>query len=208
MWEKGMGLRAPFVMVLAGIFAMTVGVTSSIGPRIELTLAVMGFIMMVTGTILAVKSAFTHEPKTRKTERDNPALIRIVGAVIALASLTMPYVRTPLVPSMEGASHSLVGLLTAVQSGAHVQVGFLMLLLMGVVVTGAFISLLHHAGGYIMLFGSMTIAFIAMQTLGSIQGFQQQLELGIYLAVLAALIIISSAFSKPDTGIDPESDWY
>lgn len=203
-----MGLRAPFVMVLGGIFAMTVGLTSSIGARIELTLGVMGFIMVLTGAILAVKQAFTHEPKNRKAERDNPALIRIVGAVIALASLTMPYVRSPLVPSMEGASHSIVELATAVQSGTQVEVGFLMLLLMGVVVTGAFISLLHHAGGYIMLFGAMTIAFITMQALGSIEGFQQQLSLGIYLAVLAAIITISSALSRPDTGIDPESDWY
>lgn len=203
-----MGLKAPFTLVLAGVFALTVGITSTIGTRIEFTLAVMGFIMMVTGTILAVKNAFTHEPKTRRAERDTPAMIRVLGAVIALASLTMPYVKTPLLPSMEGASRSIVELLTAVQSGAHVEVGFLMLILMGVVVTGAFISLFHHAGGYVMLFGSMTIAFISLKAIGSLQGFQQGLQLGIYLAVLAALITISSAFSRPDTGIDPDSDWY
>ena len=200
-----MRLRSPFVIVLLGILVMTAGVTTSLGPQIEVVTLVLGFVVAVSGLMLGVKETF-EGPTTQTESRDDPSMVRIIGVVIALLSLGTPYVRTPLAPGTGGET-SLVAFLSELQAGAPIEGGFILLVLMAIVIAGAFISLFHHVGGYVMLLGSMTFVFMTIRMLGSITQFQRGMHFGLYLSIFAAFVIISSSLIDPTTGLDADSDW-
>lgn len=201
-----MRLRSPFTFVLVGVVVMAVATTSSLGAQFEVLALVGGFMITVSGLLLGVKETFAAPVTTTQQQeaRDDPSVVRIVGVVIALISLGTPYARTPLAPTANGAT--LVDFLTSLQAGG-LQGGFILLMLMAIVVAGAFISLFHHVGGYVMLLGSMTFVFMTLNMLGSIEQFQQELHLGLYLSIFAAFVIISSSLISPETGLDSDSDW-
>ncbi|MDY7083211.1 MAG: hypothetical protein SXQ77_12600, partial [Halobacteria archaeon] len=120
---------------------------------------------------------------------------------------SVPYINTPVFAGSSGANHSLIDMVQALMAGAQVEVSFILVLLMSIVVAGAFISLFHHVGGYIILLGGMSFMFMALKAIGSFQGLQSQAEIGLYVALFAAILIISSSLSRPETGIRSDSDW-
>jgi hypothetical protein len=201
-----MRLRSPFTVVLLGVLVMTAGVTTPIGPEIEIVTIVLGFVVTVSGLLLGVKETLAAPTKAEKESRDDPSMVRIIGVVIALISLGTPYVRTPLAPSTAGET-SLIAFLSSLQAGAALEGAFILLVLMAIVIAGAFISLFHHVGGYVMLLGSMTFVFMTIRMLGSITQFQRGIHFGLYLSIFAAFVIISSSLIDPTTGLDADSDW-
>jgi hypothetical protein len=77
----------------------------------------------------------------------------------------------------------------------------MLLVFMTVVVFGGFISILHHIGGYIMLFGAVGYGYYVMDTLGIeiAQVVMSEFGMGMYIGLVGALVIVGSSFLSYDT---------
>lgn len=201
-------MKSSYFMVVAGLVMMAWGI-GDVGEGTQGVVAfAVGFVVVLSGIVLRTKKTFDEQPTvTDKTERDTPAIIRFTGVTVALLSLVLPYFSQPVSTQLRGLNMSFVEMLAAAQSGVDVEISYLFVLLVGVVIVGAFISIFHHFGGYIMLLASSSVVFVAFADIGSIQAMPYHVEGGLVLMVLAALIIISSALSTPDTGFSEGSDW-
>ncbi len=201
-------MKSSYFMFVAGLVVMAWGVTGIGDGMAGIVGFAVGFVLVAAGTVLHAKEALKDEPTGEKNkERDTPALIRMTGVSIALLSLIMPYYNQPVSGDMQGLSMSFMEMLAAAYAGMSVEISYLFVLLVSVVVIGAFVSIFHHFGGYIMLLASMTVVFVGMSGVGSIGAMQYQVEAGLVLMVLAALVVISSALSRPNTGFGEDSDW-
>ncbi|MFP4632261.1 MAG: hypothetical protein ACLFMT_02335 [Halobacteriales archaeon] len=200
-------MKSAYFMLGTGLVLMSTGIGGVFDQKVGLMSFVAGFVVMLSGVALWSRKATKAETVSQKRERDSPALIRFTGVAIALLSLITPYYREPVTTEMQGLSVSFMELVAATYSTGSVEVSYLFVALVSVVLVGSFVSIFHHAGGYIMLLGSMTVLFVGMMTLGSLEGLVQHVEAGIVLMVLAALVVVSSRLSHPDTGFREGSDW-
>lgn len=199
-----MGKLAFLFMFAAGLTVAIVGLASASGPEIRIMALVVGTVTVISGLVLAVKSSFGQKARSKETGRDTPAIVRIAGAFLGLASLALPYIRIPLSPEAQRTSHSFVDLLGLLQGGNQIEGGFLVMLFMGVVVAGSFIAFFHHAGGYVVLLGSMAFTFITMQALHTDLPSIATREFmpGLYIAVVASFVIISSSLMRSTSRIE------
>jgi hypothetical protein len=85
----------------------------------------------------------------------------------------------------------------------------MLLVLLSVVVAGGFISILHHIGGYMILFGTAGYGYFLMDSLGIgiTQIVMHEFGLGMYVGLLGALVIVGSSLLSYDTA-DIERDVY
>ncbi|MDY7081243.1 MAG: hypothetical protein SXQ77_02260 [Halobacteria archaeon] len=202
-----MGYKASVGISAVGLIFMMMGATGRLGAEVSVMGVTAGFVITAAGVILGFKSFQESGSRKREKTSDYPAMIRIVGGIIALFSLGMPYVKIPLTHNVERASYSLIDLVNAIQTGSEIQGGFILLLFMGLVLSGGFISFLHHVGGYIILLGGMAFTFIIMQSLdaGLMDIALNEFQPGLYIAIFAALVIIASSLFNPKTSSD--TDW-
>jgi len=112
---------------------------------------------------------------------------------VTLVSLALPYIKVPLEVGTDRTGQSLISLANALRTGGEVD--FVLLFLMSVVFVGAFISILHHIGGYLILFGTALYGYLGSELLGISlsQVLVNEFELGLYVAVAGALIIVGSS---------------
>lgn len=193
-----MGLKSAGVLFAIGLAVVAVGLAASGSAEVRIMALVIGVVTLLSGLVLAARDAFQEEARSKQSTRDTPALLRVGGGFLGLASLLLPYIKIPLSPTSERTAYSLPELLGLLQEGAEIEGGFILLLFMGVVVAGSFISFFHHAGGYVMLLGSMAFTFVTIQALQSdlLNVATQEFQAGLYIAVLASLIIISSSLIR------------
>lgn len=155
-----------------------------------------GFILFALGA----GSMFNLRPgieSTREHEEgtDTPARVRLLGAVVVLGSLLLPYASSPLGSGAEGTSYSFVGLIRALYEGGAVADSFMLLAIMVVVFVGGFIALLHHFGGYLILLGSAGFGYFVMSSteLGATEVIISEFQIGMYVALVGALVIASAS---------------
>ena len=198
--------KSTLVLILIGVVLTLVGITGAAGAQIGMMSFVLGFVLTVAGLALAVKDTTGVEPKKSKDRTtDRPALIRSAGVGVGLASLITPYFRTPVTPGATETAESVVDVLA--KAGVEAHISFVVLVLVVVVLAGSFLSVFHHAGGYVMLLGGMTTVFILLQRSGSFDAVTREVGYGIYLMLCAAFIIISSSLSDTTDAFDADTDW-
>ena len=198
--------KSTLVLILIGVVLTLVGITGAAGAQIGMMSFVLGFVLTVVGLALAVKDTTGVEPKKSKDKTtDRPALIRAAGVGVGLASLITPYFRTPVTPGATETAESVVDVLAT--AGVEAHISFVVLVLVVVVLAGSFLSVFHHAGGYVMLLGGMTTVFILLQRSGSFDAVTREVGYGIYLMLCAAFIIISSSLSDTTDAFDADTDW-
>jgi hypothetical protein len=127
--------------------------------------------------------------------------VRLLGVVVVLGSVLLPYSYLPLEAGAGRSGYSFIGLVSALYSGTQLDGGFMLLVFMTVVVFGGFISILHHIGGYIMLFGAVGYGYYVMDTLGIeiAQVVMNEFGMGMYIGLVGALVIVGSSFLSYDT---------
>lgn len=200
--------KSTLALTGVGIVLMALGITGTLGTNIGMMAFVLGFVLTVSGFALSVKETTGVSPKKKdKDTRDNPALIRAAGVGVGLASLATPYFRSPVASDAAATAGSVIDVVTSAAAGVEANISFVVLVLVVVLLAGSFLAVFHHAGGYVMLLGSMTIVFIAMQRFGSLEVVTSELGYGLYLMLFAAFIIISSSFSDTTDAFDSGSDW-
>ena len=200
--------KSTLVLILIGVVLTLVGITGAAGAQIGMMSFVLGFVLTVAGLALAVKDTTGVEPKKSKDKTtDRPALIRAAGVGVGLASLITPYFRTPVTPGATETAESVVDVLATAAAGVEAHISFVVLVLVVVLLAGSFLSVFHHAGGYVMLLGGMTTVFILLQRSGSFDAVTREVGYGIYLMLCAAFIIISSSLSDTTDAFDADTDW-
>jgi hypothetical protein len=194
---------------VVGVGAMALGITGQINEELGMMAFILGFVLTVSGMAIGVRNATKVEPKTnnKKERKDSPAIIRAVGVGIGLASLATPYFRSPLTPEAAETAQSAVDVVLTAAEGVETSISFVLIILVVVALAGSFLSVFHHAGGYVMLLGSMTFVFISMHKLGSLELVTHELGYGLYLMLFAAFVIISSSLSDTTDVFDKGSDW-
>ncbi len=199
--------KTSLALPAGGVALMALGIAEYPGPEIGMMAFVLGFVLTVSGMGIAVRDATKADPKTTEDgASDSPAMIRAVGVGVGLASLATPYFRSPVVGANE-AAQSVVDIVVSASAGVETSVSLVVLILVVVVFAGSFLSVFHHMGGYVMLLGGMTMVFILMQQTGNLEAVTRELGYGLYLMLLAAFIIISSALSDTSGSFDSDSDW-
>lgn len=201
-------MKSAYFLVVTGLVTMAWGVGDFGEGTVGVASFAVGFLLITSGLVMRAKKAFDEDPTTTvKNDRDTPALIRFTGVVVAMLSLAVPYMRNPVGVELQGLDQSFLQMLMAAATGGGVQVSSSFVLLVAVVFVGAFLSIFHHYGGYLMLLASSSVVFLTFTEVGAIEAVPQHLDAGMALMVLAALIVVSSAFSHPDTGFSEGSDW-
>ncbi len=201
-------MKSAYFLVVIGLVTMAWGMGDVGQGTMGVVSFAVGFLLVTSGIVLRVKKVFDDDPTTTvKNDRDTPALIRFAGVVVAILSLAVPYMREPVGAELQGLDQSFLQMVMAAASGGGVQVSSSFVVLVAVVFVGAFLSILHHYGGYLMLLASSSVVFLTFTEVGSVEAIPQHLDAGLALMVLASLIVVSSAFSHPDTGFSEGSDW-
>jgi len=200
-----MGKRLGFLLSAVGIVLMLFGGLRMGGEEDVLGLGesassvriiVIGAGVVATFLGMALILADVHSGESEKNKgvkKDNPTRVRLVGVVVTLVSLALPYIKVPLEVGTDRTGQSLISLANALRTGGEVD--FVLLFLMSVVFVGAFISILHHIGGYLILFGTAFYGYLGSELLGISlsQVLVNEFELGLYVAVAGALIIVGSS---------------
>jgi hypothetical protein len=210
-----------FALIAAGVVFVVIGARSGgqgSGTRI---LGVMGgFVTAVTGVVMAFGGTgeSLETGSGAVTETDTPARVRIIGVLVTLGSLALPYVRLPVKLGAERTSYSFVSVINGLYqgsltlqtlSGDDLAGGFTLLLFASVVIAGAFASILHHLGGYVVLFGAAGYGYIlGLVTDGTPTEIPfSEFQIGLYVAVAGALVIVASSFMKYETS-EKDRDLY
>lgn len=193
-----------------GVALMTLGISGQVGSQIGMIAFVFGFVVLVSGLLLTLKQERGVKSNKTKEEKDSPAMIRATGVVVGLASLAAPYFEAPIATNPTETAHSVMEIAIAFVSGMELEINFMafmMIVLATLLLVGAFVSVFHHSGGYIMLLGGMTAIFMAMASMGSFEAVWEELGYGLYLMLFAAFVIISSSLVDTTHVYDKGSDW-
>jgi len=193
-----------------GVGLMVLGISGQAGSEIGTMSFVFGFVVLVSGLLLTLKQERGVKPKKTKEEKDSPAMIRATGVVVGLGSLAAPYFEAPIATDPRQTAHSVMEIGLAFVSGMEMEVNFMafmMVVIATLLLVGAFISVFHHSGGYVMLLGGMTAVFMAMASMGSFEALWEEVGYGLYLMLFAAFVIISSALVDTSHVYDKGSDW-
>lgn len=200
-----MGKRLGFVLSAVGMVLMLFG-GLKMGPEKDILglgdrastvrIIVIGAGVVATFLGMALILADVHSKDSEKNKgvkKDNPTRVRLVGVAVTLVSLALPYIRVPLEIGADRTGQSLISLVNALRTGGEVD--FVLLFLMSVVFIGAFISILHHIGGYLILFGTAFYGYLGAELLGMnlSQVLLSEFQLGLYVAVGGSLIIVGSS---------------
>lgn len=203
--RKGLGVALMAVGVVLVIVGARAGGTES---QTQIVGVLGGFIASVAGVIMLFggRGDSLETGSGAVTETDTPARVRLLGVAVTLASLTLPYIRLPLELGAGRDTYSFVrivmelnqGLLTlgALSGGGRRAGGLTLLIFVSVVVAGAFASILHHLGGYVVLFGAAGYGYVVAQVTGAepVDVVVSEFQIGLYVAVVGALIIVGSSF--------------
>jgi len=208
--RKGLGaalMAAGVVLVIVGARAGgTESQTQIVGVLGGFVAAVAGVIMVFGGTGESLETG-----SGAVTETDTPARVRLLGVGVTLASLALPYIRLPLVRTggVERTGYSFVGLLNGLYQGSitlaslgeNLSGGFVLLIFAAVVIAGAFASILHHLGGYVVLFGAAGYGYVVSLTVDAqpVEIVVSEFQIGLYIAVVGALLIVGSSFTSYET---------
>jgi len=205
-----MGKKLGIVLSAVGIALLVWGIRMDTESNMQIVALSGGFIAAVIGMgAIFVQGPGMEAKGEYQGASDTPTRIRIVGILVTLASLALPYIRVPLDAAPEGTSYSFIGLINALRLGTQVEGSFTLLIFMSVVVAGAFASLLHHVGGYIVIFGTVGYGYIIRELTGGepIQILLNEFQIGLYVAILGASIIIGSSFVDYEVETRDRS-WY
>lgn len=187
-------------MASAGIVVAIFGLRQDSGSNLQMVGVMGGFILFAAGlgTLADIRGVQSRE---RPEESDTPTRVRLLGVVVVLGSVFLPYSYLPLEAGAGRSGYSFLDLVSALYSGIQLDGGFMLLVLMTVVVFGGFISILHHIGGYLMLFGAVGYGYYLMDTLGIeiAQVVMNEFGLGMYIGLVGALVIVGSSFLSYDT---------
>lgn len=193
--------KTSFLVIVAGIALMTVGgVGEGLGEMQVMAMA-GGFFVTLAGIVMLVNQAQKQESAT-KTPTDTPSRVRLVGVLIALASLGLPYLRVPIPSSpnqqIERNAVSFAEVVYQTATGSGVEVEVALLLFSMVVLAGAFVAVFHHFGGYLIMFGGMGLVFVLMELLqkNALDLVLSEFQPGVWVALAGGVLIISSSFLK------------
>lgn len=193
--------KTSIVVIVAGIALMTVGgVGEGLGEMQVMAMA-GGFFVTLAGIVMLVSDAQSRESEA-KTPTDTPSRVRLVGVVVALASLALPYLRVPIPSSPNrqidrtAVSFAEVVYTTVAGSGVEIEVALLMFSM--VVLAGAFVAVFHHFGGYLIMFGGMGLVFVLMELLqmGPLELVLAEFQPGVWVALAGGVLIIASSFLR------------
>jgi hypothetical protein len=136
---------------------------------------------------------------TSGVKKDTPSRVRLAGVVITLSSLIMKYGMFPIGSNVDRTPHSAVTALNDVVSGAEINLALLVLICM--VVGGSFASIFHHIGGYLILISVSAYGYLVVQLLDMTpqEVFFNEFGLGVYVAIVGALIMVVSSVLKYKT---------
>lgn len=190
-----MGKKIAIGLGAAGVALAIVGIRAESG-GIRLAGTMGGFILFAlgVGTVFDIRPG-VESVRDHPEESDTPARVRLLGAAVVLGSLLLPYASSPLGSGGEGTSYSFVGLVRALYAGTGVADSFMLLAIMVVVFVGGFIALLHHFGGYLILLGTAGFGYFVMSSagLGATEVIISEFQVGMYVALVGALVIASSS---------------
>ncbi len=196
--------KTSIILMVAGIALMTAGgAVEELGEMQAMAVA-GGFVATLAGIILFMKDAQQRTHKEGDLATDRRSRVRIVGVAISLASLALPYLRVPIPESpdsqIQRESISFAEIVYNLSVGSPVEVEVAMLFFAMIVLAGGFIAVFHHLGGYLILFGSMGVGFMLMDMLQATPRtlLFQELQPGIWVAVLGSIVIIASSFISYD----------
>lgn len=197
-------------LAVAGIAVMIFGISRQTGSEMQVISVAGGFIAATAGIIMVFTGGKERlEAGGRPTENDTPTRVRLVGVLVTLASLALPYIRVPLNPEAERTAYSLIGLIEAIQAGVEVEGGLTLLIFMAVVIAGAFASILHHVGGYVVLFGAAGYGYVVVELTGAepLEVLLSEFQIGLYVALFGALVIVASSFLSYEAA-EKDRSWY
>ncbi|MDZ7687679.1 MAG: hypothetical protein U5J64_02975 [Halobacteriales archaeon] len=195
-----MGKRLGILLAASGVALAAYSLREEAGSNLQMVGAAGGFILFAAGLGTLFDMRGLESVRDHPEESDTPARVRLLGAAVVLGSLLLPYAYTPLEAGAQRTGYSFVGLIRALYSGVQVADGFMILALMSVVVIGGFIALLHHFGGYLILLGTAGFGYFVMDTMGieATQVIVSEFQIGVYVAIVGSLIIISSSLMTYD----------
>lgn len=191
--------KTSVVVIVGGVALMTVG---GVGPNLgemQVMAIAGGFFVTLAGIVMMVNDAQKQE-SAAKTPTDTPSRVRLVGVVVALASLALPYLQVPIPESpgqmVERTPVSFAQVVYATVAGNGVEVEVALLLFSMVVIAGAFVAVFHHFGGYLILFGGMGLVFVLIELLqmSALELVIQEFQPGVWVALAGGLLIIASSF--------------
>ena len=188
------------LLAVAGLGVAIFGLRQESGSNLQIV-GVMGGFFLFAGGMGTLFDQRGLNSRDRPTESDTPTRVRLLGVAVVLGSLLLPYAYMPLELSANRSGYSFVTLVRALLEGTQLDGGFTLLLLTSIVIAGGFISILHHIGGYMVLFGTAGYGYFVMDHLGIEAGqvVMHEFGLGIYIALVGALIIVASSFLTYDT---------
>ncbi len=197
---------SPFKTIIVGLVIMIGGIFLSTNIHIEALILFIGTLVAFTGLIQTVRKTYGTETKKKKKQKDNPTILRLIGVGVALFSLTLPYTKTGFGtgPNTEAVTLEII---QSFYTGITTEISLVLLTLVAVIIAGAFISIFHHVGGYMILLASSTFAVISFYTTKNLNQFANDFESGLLLVLFASIIIILSSLIKPKAGLDHSSDW-
>jgi len=195
-----MGKRLGILLAVAGVALAVIGLRQDSGSNLQMV-GVMGGFILFAGGLGSLADVRGVQSRDRPEESDTPTRVRLLGVVVVLGSVLLPYSYLPLETGAGRSGYSFLSLVNALYSGTQLDGSFMLLVLLTVVVFGGFISILHHIGGYIMLFGVVGYGYYLMDTLEIeiAQIVMNEFGLGMYMGFVGALVIVGSSFLSYDT---------
>lgn len=188
------------MFVVVGIGVMAAGVTGVIPRQAGVIALGFGFLMVVAGLVVGMRERIAGTTSGTKGGRDVGSRLRIGFAVLALASVLLPYYRIPLVPN--GAMATGLDVPQALLAGNApfgVIVGAAFL---AVLVAGVFLSVFHHVGGYVLVLDviGLTVLVGRVAEIDAVVTVTDVFGVGLYVVGLAALGVLASQFVSSDEG--------
>jgi hypothetical protein len=202
---KGLGLG----LTAVGIGLVVLGSQIGGGDQMAVVVVAGGFISSMAGVIVLFTDAGSGSLESgtgRTSETDTPARVRLLGVFVTLASLALPYIRLPLVLGEEREMYSFVEIIMGLNEGSltlqmlsggnELDGGLTLLIFVSVVIAGAFASILHHLGGFVVLFGTAGYGYVITEVTSAepIDVVVSEFQIGLYVALVGALIIVASSF--------------
>jgi hypothetical protein len=211
--RKGIGIG----LIAAGVALVIVGARAD--GTSQMVAVFGGFVLSITGVVslFGGRGDSLETGTGAVTETDTPARVRLLGVFVTLASLGLPYIQLPL--GGGGERYSFVGILMglnsdtitlqALSAGNDLAGGLTLLIFASVVIAGAFASILHHLGGYVVLFGAAGYGYVVSEVTEAapLQVILSEFRIGLYVAVVGALIIVASSFFSYQTA-EKDRSWY
>lgn len=196
-----MGKRLGFLLASVGIVVAVFGLRQESGSNLQMVGVMGGFILFAAGlgTLADIRGVRSRD---RPEESDTPTRVRLVGVAVVLGSLFLPYAYLPLeISSASRPGYTFLDLISSLYAGTQVDGGFVLLTLLSIVIAGGFISILHHIGGYMVLFGTAAYGYFLMDSLGIdvTQVVVHEFGLGLYIGLFGSIIIVGSSFLNYET---------